>query len=129
LSFGIKWLRIGFSSGRHCKKLNCLLELHKLPPLQIQNGKTGDSQTRLPAELQRQTLHDWGRRGLRTYHGFRVKGATGRPRCTFDPAWRYQFEAIPIRSGQTRLLRRISSHTTEWVAEARRRGQFWEVAY
>jgi hypothetical protein len=83
----------------------------------------------LPAELHRQTLYDWGRRGLRTYHGFRFKGATGRPRCTFDPAWRHQFDAIPARSGQTRLLRRISSQTTEWVAVARRRGQFWVVAY
>jgi hypothetical protein len=91
--------------------------------------KTATHYTDLPAELHRQTLYDWGRRGLRTYHGFRFKAATGRPRCTFDPAWRHQFEAIPARSGQTRLLRRISSQTTEWVAVARRRGQFWVVAY
>jgi len=91
--------------------------------------KTATHYTDLPAELHRQTLYDWGRRGLRTYHAFRFKGATGRPRCTFDPAWRYQFEAIPARSGQTRLLRKISSQTTEWVAVARRRGQFWVVAY
>jgi hypothetical protein len=91
--------------------------------------KTATHYTDLPAELHRQTLYDWGRRGLRTYHGFRVKGATGRPRCTFDPAWRCQFEAIPARSGQARLLRRISSQTTEWVAVARRRGRFWTVAY
>jgi hypothetical protein len=81
--------------------------------------KTATHYTDLPAELHRQTLYDWGRRGLRL----------GRPRCTFDPAWRHQFEAIPARSGQTRLLRRISSKTTEWVAVARRRGQFWTVAY
>ncbi|MFN5322393.1 MAG: hypothetical protein ACK49R_08750 [Planctomycetota bacterium] len=91
--------------------------------------KTATHYTELPAELHRQTLYDWGRRGLRTYHGFRIKGAKGRPRCTFDPAWRHQFTAIPARSGQTQLLRRISSQTTEWVAVARRRGQFWVVAY
>ena len=84
--------------------------------------KTATHYTDLPAELHRQTLYDWGRRGLRTYHGFQFKGATG-------PAWRHQFEAIPARSGQARLLRRISSRTTEWVAVARRRGQFWAVAY
>jgi hypothetical protein len=91
--------------------------------------KTATHYTDLPAELHRQTLYDWGLRGLRTYHGFRIRGAKGRTRCTFDPAWRHQFEAIPARSGQARLLRRISSQTTEWVAVARRRGQFWTVAY
>jgi hypothetical protein len=91
--------------------------------------KTATRYTDLPAELHRQTFYDWGRRGLRTYHGFRFKGATGRPRCTFDPAWRCQFAAIPARSGQSRLLRRISSQTTEWIAVARRRGRFWTVAY
>lgn len=56
--------------------------------------KTATNYTDLPAELHRQTLYVWGRRGLRTYHGFRFKGATGRPRCTFDPAWPMQFTAI-----------------------------------
>ncbi|MFN9249087.1 MAG: hypothetical protein ACK6DS_18660 [Planctomycetota bacterium] len=75
--------------------------------------KTHTHCTNLPAELHRQTLYDWGRRGLRTYHGFRIRGAKGRTRCTFDPAWRYQFTVLPARSGQARLLRRTSSQTTE----------------
>ena len=85
--------------------------------------------TDLPVELHRQTMYDWGRKGLRSYRGRRFKGVTGRPRCFFDPAWRHQFEAIPARSGHTKLLRAISRLTTEWVAVARRRGQFWPVVY
>lgn len=85
--------------------------------------------TDLPVELHRKTLYDWGRRGLRTRHGRRFRGAKGRPRCFFDPAWRHQFETIPARSGHAQLLRRISSMTSEWIAVARRRGQYWPIAY
>jgi hypothetical protein len=85
--------------------------------------------TDLPDELHRQTLYDWGSRGLRTYNGFRVRGAKGRPRSSFDPAWAGQFERIPARSGNQQLLRTISAETTEWIAVARRRGAYWPVAY
>jgi hypothetical protein len=85
--------------------------------------------TDLPGELHRKTLYDWGRRGLRTYNGLKVRGAKGRPRCSFDPAWTNQFERIPARSGNQQLLRMVSAQTTEWIAVARRRGQFWPVVY
>ncbi len=39
--------------------------------------KTATHYTDLPAELHCQTLNDCKRRGLRTYYGLRVKGATG----------------------------------------------------
>jgi hypothetical protein len=42
--------------------------------------KTATHYTDLPAELHRQTLYDWGRRGLRNYHGFRGIAAEGKPR-------------------------------------------------
>jgi hypothetical protein len=85
--------------------------------------------TSLPRELYRQTMYDWGRRGIRSRNGFRFRGFTGRPRCSFDPAWSGDFVKIPARSGHANLLRRIARLTPEWIAVARRRAALWPVAY
>ncbi|HMP71484.1 MAG TPA: hypothetical protein PKA76_19200 [Pirellulaceae bacterium] len=85
--------------------------------------------TDLPKCLHRQTMYDWGRRGIRSHNGFRFRGARGRLRCYLDPAWLRAMERIPARSGHYRLLRRISSMTPEWIAVSRRRGQFWVIEY
>ena len=85
--------------------------------------------TSIPRELHRQTMYDWGRRGIRSRNGFRFRGSTNRPRSSFDPAWSVEFVKIPARSGHSELLRRISRLTPEWIAVARRRGAFWPVAY
>lgn len=83
--------------------------------------------TALPKELHRQTLYDWGRRGLRSYRGFRFTGSNGRRRCCFDPDWLQDFERIPARAGHEKLLRAIARLTREWVAVARKRGALWPV--
>jgi hypothetical protein len=91
--------------------------------------QTATTLTSLPRELHRATMYDWGRRGIRSHNGFRFRGASGRPRCSFDPAWRNEFEAIPARAGHAQLLRRIARITPEWIAVAKKRGAFWPVAY
>jgi hypothetical protein len=85
--------------------------------------------TDLPKDWHKQTLYDWGSRGLRTYGGKMFRGTNGRNRCYLDKNWLRDFEVIPARQGHYYLLRRISRVTTEWLAVARRRGAYWPISY
>jgi hypothetical protein len=85
--------------------------------------------TGLPKCLHRQTMYDWGRRGIRSRGGRKFRGSNGRLRCFFDTTWLSELERIEARSGQSQLLRTISRMTPEWIAVVRKRGKFWSVNY
>ncbi|MEZ6094443.1 MAG: hypothetical protein R3C03_09445 [Pirellulaceae bacterium] len=85
--------------------------------------------TSLPRELWRETMYDWGRRGIRSRNGFRFRGSNGRMRCFFDPTWMREFTVIPARAGHEKQLREIARQTPEWIAVAKKRGAYWPVAY
>lgn len=85
--------------------------------------------TGLPKCLHRQTMYDWGRRGIRSRCGRKFRGSTGRLRCFLDRDWLCDLERIEARSGHSKLLRKISGQTSEWIAVARKKGKWWSVCY